>query len=97
MAEGGEGEFLGFVLVLLGVFAGAGFDLGGEGRPEGADGGEFFGGGGAAEGEVIGVGEAVEGVAFEFIQAGGEGIGEGDGLGVVHEKEALGGDVGVVA
>lgn len=97
MAEGGEGEFLGFVFVLLGVFGGAGFDFGGEGHPEGADGGEFFVGGGAGEGEVVGVGEAVEGSAFEFVQAFCEGVGEGDRLGVVHEEEALGRDVGVVA
>ena len=32
-----------FVLVLLGVLGVAGFDLGGEGHPEGADGGEFSG------------------------------------------------------
>ena len=97
MAEGGEGEFLGFVFVLFGVFGGAGFDFGGEGHPEGADGGEFFGGGGAGEGEVVGVGEAVKGGAFDFGEALGEGVGEGDGLGIVHEEEALGGDVGVVA
>ena len=66
MAEGGEGELLGFVFVLLGVLGGAGFDFGGEGHPEGADGVEFFGGGGAGEGEVGGLGEAVEGIAVEL-------------------------------
>ncbi len=92
LAKGGEGGELGGIAGFLAGLAAA--DLLWETHPEGADGGELIGGRCPAEGEAIGVSEPIQGAALLLCDAACEGICDGDGLWVIEEEEALGGDVG---
>ena len=97
LAEGGEGKALGFLLAFGGVLGRPCLDRFWEAHPKGADRGKFVLGRAAAEGEHVGVGQSLERFALEFTDALGKGVGEFERLGIVHEEQALRGDVGGVA